>query len=377
MAPECRVTVLVLGGYGVFGTRLCRLLADDRRLHVIVAGRRKDSAAALTEQLRFVGPATFAAAELDGSALSLTSDHDGRSPAIVVNLCGPFQQQSYAIAEACIAARAHYIDMADARDFVCGIGRLDAAAKAADVLVTAGASSVPALSAAVIEHLAPRFSRLDTIAIGISPGNRTERGRATVESILSYCGEPVRVWKDGRWVEQHAWTRQLMHPYPAPVGRRWLTLCDVPDLSLLPKRYPQVRSVVFRAGLELPVLHFGLAMLAKARQLRLLPNLARFASPLHWTADRMRRFGSDCGAMHVDLAGEGIAGGRLALRWTLLATSGDGPYVPTLATAALVGRLVSGSLTVRGARPCLGLLQLHDFSAGMNRLSIKTHVETL
>ena len=39
-----RLRVLVLGGYGTFGSRLVRLLADDARLHLIVAGRSLSSA---------------------------------------------------------------------------------------------------------------------------------------------------------------------------------------------------------------------------------------------------------------------------------------------------------------------------------------------
>ena len=46
---------------------------------------------------------------------------------------------------ACIAAGAHYLDLADARDFVARIGTLDAAARAAGVAIISGASSVPAL----------------------------------------------------------------------------------------------------------------------------------------------------------------------------------------------------------------------------------------
>lgn len=374
MPRESTVTVLVLGAYGVFGTRLCRLLADDPALRVVVAGRRLQRAAALAERLQSAGAATFAALELDAKNFSLRSNGDGFSPDIVVNLCGPFQGQSYEIAEACIAAHAHYVDMADARAFVCGIGRLNRAARSANVLVTAGASSVPALSCAVVEAFAGRFSRLHSIDIGISPGSRTERGRATVESILGYCGERIRVWKNGRWTDEFGWGRHVVHTYPQPVGSRRLALCDVPDLSLLPERYPDVRSVMFRAGIDLAMLHVGLALLAKGRRYRLLPNLGRLASPLQWIAERFRRFGSDDGAMHVELVGD-AGGRRLALRWTLLATAGDGPYVPTLAAAAVVRRLASGSLRVRGAQPCIGLLRLDDFWQHAGRLSITTRVD--
>jgi hypothetical protein len=49
-------------------------------------------------------------------------------------------------------------------------------------------------------------------------------------------------------------------------------------------------------------------------------------------------------------------------RWTLIATHGDGPYVPTLAAAALVRKLAAGAPLAAGARACIGLLTLDDFA---------------
>ena len=45
-------------------------------------------------------------------------------PGLVIHTVGPFQQQDFAVAQAAIAAGAHYCDLADARRFVCGIGAL-------------------------------------------------------------------------------------------------------------------------------------------------------------------------------------------------------------------------------------------------------------
>nr|BFE97511.1 hypothetical protein GCM10020185_80470 [Pseudomonas brassicacearum subsp. brassicacearum] len=47
----------------------------------------------------------------------------------VIHTGGPFQGQSYAVAESCIDAGVNYCDLSDSRDFVTGIGALDARAK--------------------------------------------------------------------------------------------------------------------------------------------------------------------------------------------------------------------------------------------------------
>jgi saccharopine dehydrogenase-like NADP-dependent oxidoreductase len=369
-------SVLLVGGYGFFGERLTTLLGEDVGLRVIVAGRNVAKARALVGRLKAAGAkAAMEAAQFDSASASLALDIERLGARIVVNLSGPFQSADYRVAQACITARAHYIDLADAREYVLGIRRFDANARAAGVLVTSGASSVPALSSAVIDHLAGDFWRLTDIDVGISPGNQTDRGLATVAAILSYCGESIDVWRDGRWQKEAGWVNQIRHLYPEPVGRRWLTLCEVPDLTLQVERYPDVRNVTFRAGLELSVLHLGLAVMSRLRRARLLPNLAGMAPLARSLSEKVIKLGSDAGAMHVDVTGTAPDGKVLERRWTLLAEKGDGPYVPTIAAVALIRRLSEGTLPLGQATPCVGLLRLSDFEREFARLAITTREE--
>jgi hypothetical protein len=328
--------VLVIGATGLFGRRLVQRLALLPDLEVLTPSHR----------------------ELDAMHPGLGSALQRLSPHIVVNTAGPFQGQDYRVPQACIAAKVHCIDLADARDYVTGIGALDAAARSAGVLVTSGASSVPALSTAVCDELARGLAQVDTIDIGISPGNRTERGLATVRSVLTYCGRALPNGETG-------WATTWRHDYPPPVGARLLSPCDVPDLALLPARYPGQPRVRFGAGLELRVLHRGINALAWAVRRGLIVDASRHARPLKWLADRFQHWGSDAGAMHVR-----VEGGGTRRTWRLIATHGDGPFVPTLAAAALVRKLASGELDARGATPCVGLLSLPDFAQAAEGLHI-------
>jgi hypothetical protein len=79
--------------------------------------------------------------------------------------------------------------------------------------------------------------------------------------------------------------------------------------------------------------------------------------------------------MHVRVDGVGANGAPLTRGWTLVATHGDGPYVPTLAAAALVRRLADGATPPAGARPCLGLLTLEDFAREAGALRITMEAE--
>ena len=205
-------SVLLLGGYGFFGERLATLLSEDDELRVIVAGRSVEKAQALVDRLQQKGAqAQLEAVSLDSQSSALASELQKLKVDALVNFTGPFQSTDYRVARACIAAKTHYIDLADARQYVLGIRELDSEARAAGVLVTSGASSVPALSSAVADHLATAFSSVTDIDIGISPGNQSDRGLATVAAILSYCGEDIDVWREGRWQKRAGWVRQVRH----------------------------------------------------------------------------------------------------------------------------------------------------------------------
>lgn len=360
--------VLVIGGYGFFGTRLVTLLSRQPKLHILVAGRSRAQAEALVQALRAGAAAQLEATTLDIAAPSLPEALAALKPDAVVHTAGPFQGQDYHVAAACIAAKAHYIDLADGRAFVAGITALDETAAQAGVLVTSGASSVPALSCAAADSLAATLQQVTRIDIGISPGNRTDRGLSTVAAILGYCGKPLPGGAIG-------WRGTRAHRYPAPVGRRLLSPCDVPDLVLLGPRFPGTPAVSFGAGLELGLLHRGMNLMALLAQRGLVRNWAAYAPLLKRMADWFRHVGSDAGAMHVRVTGTSPDGATQARNWSLVATSGDGPFVPTLAAAALVRRLAAGEAIAVGARPCLGLLSLPDFEREAAGLSITMKVE--
>ena len=360
--------VLVIGGYGFFGRRLTERLSHQAGLHIIAAGRSSAKGKALIESLSHSALSQVSSATFDAASPNLARELAAIAPHVVVYASGPFQGQDYTVARACISIGAHYIDLADARDFVANIGCLDAVAAATGIAVISGASSVPALSSTVADHLAQGLERVETIDVGISPGNRTERGLATVKAILSYCGKPLpRVGV----ATSFGWSGSRAHQYPSPVGSRLLSPCDVPDLVLLPARYPGRPSVRFGAGLELTFLHRGMNAMALLARVGIVSNWSRYAVLLKRVADCFMCFGSDRGAMHVTVTGETAVGEPRTRTWHLVATAGDGPYVPTLAAAALVRKLQSNKLPFIGARTCVGLLTLEEFAQETHGLNIK------
>jgi Saccharopine dehydrogenase NADP binding domain len=372
-----RWTVLLLGAYGLFGTRIAARLARESGWQLLLAGRDAARAAALRAQLQALPDcaASLQALAADASAADFPALLQQHRPDLVINCAGPFQGQDHAVARHCLQAGAHYVDLADGRDYVAGFApALDGLARAQDRLAVTGASSVPGLSAAVIDAYRGQFARLDEVEIGISPGNRTERGLATVAAILSYVGRPLPWLRDGRTHPVHGWQRLQQHRYAAPVGARWLAACDVPDLALFPARYG-LRGLRFRAGLELKRLHFGLWLLSWAARAGLLRRLPARAALLKRLSEWFLAAGSDAGAMHLGLRGLDVRQNPLCIDWEIIASAGDGPQIPATPAVLIARSLARGHISARGARPCLDLFTLEECLASLDGYAIATRLQ--
>lgn len=369
-----RCRVLVLGGYGHFGARIVRALSAEAGIELIVAGRTASRQ----------GPATFAElaperrerliyADLDTGAADFANQLAAQRADLVIHTAGPFQGQGYEVALACLGAGAHYVDLADGRDFVREFpAQVDAAARLADRAAITGASTLPAISSAVVDALRGHFDVLHAIDIVIAPAQRTPLGLATVRAVLSYCGVPFRCWIDGRWQEVVGWRRPQRVRF-RNMEARLASPCDVPDHDLLVARYPGVRSVRFRAALELPMLQRALGMLAVLRSWG-VPVPMRVLAPVFSRAARaFDAFGSDLGGMYVELRGES-AGQPRVVRWDLTAPALHGPEIPCLAAVLLAKRLAGGGELPIGAQPCMGILTLADFEVAFEEWGIVSGV---
>jgi len=358
--------ILVLGGYGGFGARLTRRLAGAGH-HVLVAGRSAESAAAFCAGLAGTEPVV---ADRNGDIGKLLTKH---RPDLLIDAAGPFQGSGHQVPFACARASVPYLDLADARAFVAAIGAVDEEARRGGVAIVAGASSVPALSGAVARHLAKRLDKVHAVEMSISASNRATSGTSVAAAILSYVGQPIRLWRGRRCTSAVGW-QELRRQTFAVEGRpalrgRWVALADVPDHDLMPAMLPGRPAVAFRAGTDIALQTLGLWLLSwpirwlrrgsPARLAFLVPPLQRLT----------RVLGSDRSAMCVTLTGR--AGGRdVERRWTLIAEDGDGPEIPTLAAALLTDAILAGRVSP-GAHEAGRLLDLDAFEPLFASLSVR------
>jgi hypothetical protein len=368
-SPSRRRVVLV-GATGVFGGRLAARLARWPELDLVLAARTAGPLEAMRDQLAAAGArAALGAAVVDrGEPGSVTT----LAPWAVIDAAGPFQGASYALARAVVEAGAHWIDLADGRDYVAGFGAaLDELARARGVLAVTAASSTPALSIAALAQVTEGWREVRRATTVIAPAAQAP-GLSVTEAVLAQAGQPVRCFVGGAWTGRRAW----MHPRRVSLpglGRRLAALADTPDLDALPAEAREA-GLLF-ASVEPAILTRLLTWAAWAVRLRLLGSLRPLARALRPLAAMLAAFGARRGGMAVTAEGAGPTGEPRRARWSLVAESDSGPDIPSAPASAVLRALSDGRLPRTGALICVGVVSLDDILAELTGLPIASRTE--
>lgn len=364
-------TVLLIGASGLFGSRLARNLMTIDGLHLILLSRGK---ARLDELKR-----RLLAEKSSARISSLVFDHrfglqqilGQLRPWLVIDASGPFQSRDYRIPRAALAANSHFIDLADARNYLKGFAEaLNDEATARGLVALSGVSSTPTLSAAVVASLTEDWQRIDTIDISIAPDGRNYAGPAATAGVLSYAGKPVPVFRYGAMTFTSGWLKSRVIAIPN-LGRRRVAPVETSDAEFLPARHRVTSRVSFSAGLESWLEQWALIFLAKLRQWRVLPSLSPLVPWLTAARSLTRLFCGSRGGMHVGITGLNSHGRWTQSTWLLIAKHGDGPNVPTLPAVAAVRMLLEERLKA-GARIAADEIPLAAIEAEFAPLAIET-----
>ena len=279
-------------------------------------------------------------------------------PDLVVDASGPFQcygVDPHRFARAALACDAHYVDIADGAAFVTGIGALDADAVTADRFALSGASTHPVLAWAAASELAAGMASVTSVTTGIAPSPRAGLGPT------SYGPWPR--WRGGRssYPPPAASASRTPSPRPCcggspswagrpsrscrsrssgrPTSGSWPPVGPVPPSGRARPRPPSsctVASSPHRAWCG-PASSLGLAPLA--------PLMSAVLGAARRGPHHAR------GGMFVDVAGLDPFGTPVSASWDMVAEGDDGPFVPAMAVASIVRRVLSGDVPAPGARP--------------------------
>ena len=367
--------ILILGGYGTFGGRLAHLLAGEQRLTLFLAGRSIQKAKKFLEGLPPGAQKVPVVFDRDANVQTQISEIH---PDIVVDAMGPFQaygDDPYRVVKACITNGVDYMDLADGSDFVNGIHQFDQEARAKHLYILTGVSSFPVLSAAVVRKLSHDMTCVNTIRAGIAPSPYAGVGLNVIRAITSYAGKPLSLIRNGKPAIGYALTETMRYtispPGRVPLNNILFSLVDVPDSKVLPELWPELDSIWIGAGPVPEVLHRMLIGLSWLVRFRILPSLFPFASLFHFVINILR-WGEHRGGMFVSVEGTSPGGERIERSWHLLAESGDGPFIPSMAVQALILRCLAGKKPTAGARPATQELEVSDYEVIFKSRTIYT-----
>lgn len=366
--------ILIIGGTGVFGKRLVRHLAGEANVVLYLSSRSAAKAAGFIKT--FSQPkAKLHPLQLDSQG-NLKEKLDQIRPDIVVDCSGPFQWAGYETALAALEAGAHFIDLADARDYLAEFSAaLDETARRGGVCALTGASSTPTLSTCAVKHLTDGWQRVDSIDIAITPGGKSEVGRSVIEAILSYAGKDVPLWVNGRLSKTTGWLNAKLVELPG-LRRRRVAAVETFDAEYLGQLLQVQSRVSFSAGLESRIEQRGIETLAALRKGGFIGSLQPLISPLLKARVITRIPTSSSGGMLVDVRGLDADGVMTQTKWALVARQDHGPNIPILPAAALIRKILAGS-TKPGADFAHAELSLAHIQSEMQRYDIKTTISAV
>jgi len=160
-------TVLVLAATGSLPPHRCGACIDTT-LKVLLAGRNLDRAIAAADAMQLPPERAVAIDTLD---VNLARTLSGLQVNILINTAGPFQVRLHG--RTCRDRSRLPLRRPGRRRQFCRRNRFSRClSSGAGVTVISGASSVPALSSAVVDRYRAKFQRLDSIHVGISSGAR-------------------------------------------------------------------------------------------------------------------------------------------------------------------------------------------------------------
>jgi saccharopine dehydrogenase-like NADP-dependent oxidoreductase len=362
--------ILIIGGYGNFGSHIARSICDEENIQLIIAGRDLDKAKKFSANLGAKNKAEFARLDIDealSEALALIK------PNLVIHTSGPYQGQSYKVAQACIKQGCNYVDLADARDFVANITSLDIDAKKAGVLICSGASSVPCLTSGVIDKYIGEFSKLQEIEYAIATAQLTNGGLATAKASLSYAGKPFTTLVNGKMTEVFGWLGLKSRKFWG-LNQRLLCNCDIPDLAIFPARYPTLKTIIFKAGLELKILHLILTFLSALVRLKIIKSLQPWAKMMVKISFLFDPFGKSNSGFYMIMKGLGKDQKSKEILFEIFAQDGDGLYIPSMPAILISRKFAHDKITAIGATPCVDIITLDEYLDELSKLKIQWRV---
>lgn len=182
---------MIYGANGFTGELIARE-AKTRGAAPVLAGRNAAKIAALAGELNLPSKIFSLDAPAD-IAVALTG------VGLVLNCAGPFSKTAFALMRACLAAKAHYLDITGEIEILEGAHALDADAKAAGVILCPGVGFDVTPTDCIALMLKTSLPEADELALGFETAHRMSQG--TAKTLVESLGKTGKVRRGGRIVD--------------------------------------------------------------------------------------------------------------------------------------------------------------------------------
>ena len=183
-------SVLIYGANGYTGALIARLAAEQG-LRPVLAGRNASAVAQLAVQLG----CPFRVAPLDDAG---ALDVALRDIAVVLHCAGPFAETARPMAEACLRARAHYLDITGEVAVFEALAGRDVQARAAGIMMMPGVGFDVVPSDCLARYLAELLPGAQQLTLAFQASGGVSWG--TASTAIESLPQPSMVREKGRLV---------------------------------------------------------------------------------------------------------------------------------------------------------------------------------
>jgi hypothetical protein len=257
----------------------------------------------------------------------------------VLDAAGPFHDRSTALIEAAIETGFDVVDINDDLAYAEKVLALESRIDSAGIRVLSSASSVSAVTAAVLRHSG--VTGPTRITSFLAPATRHTANVGVALSLLGSVGRPIGVYRNGGRHLVSGWSEPRRFAMPPPLGTICGRLFESADTLWLPRIWPTLRNVAMYVDTNTAGGNALLQFAARSHAVRHL--IQRNIGLGTWIA---RRFGSPAGGIGYEIED---GGGRI-VRCAI--TSAENSHVVAVAPAVLAVRaIVENRFTATGLIP--------------------------